>query len=66
MKNWCSTRSPARRAGAAQVELVGDMDAVPAYLAPSLEPGDVVLILGAGNINRIAGPLLAQMEALGS
>jgi UDP-N-acetylmuramate-alanine ligase len=45
------------------VELVGDMDAVPAYLAPSLEAGDVVLVLGAGNINRIAAPLLAQMES---
>jgi UDP-N-acetylmuramate--alanine ligase len=53
----------ARRAGAAHVELVGDMDAVPAHLAPSLEPGDVVLVLGAGNINRIAAPLLARLEA---
>lgn len=48
----------ARRQGAGHVELLRDMNAVPAFLAPALEPGDVVLILGAGNINRIAAPLL--------
>jgi UDP-N-acetylmuramate--alanine ligase len=52
----------ARRGGASTVELVNDMNAVPAALAPSLEPGDVVLILGAGSINRIAGPLLEELR----
>ncbi|MBX7255326.1 MAG: UDP-N-acetylmuramate--L-alanine ligase [Candidatus Hydrogenedentes bacterium] len=48
----------ARKRGATHVELVNDMNAVPAVLAPDLEPGDVVLILGAGTINRIAWPML--------
>lgn len=48
--------------GTGRVELVNDMNAVPELLVPDLEPGDVVLILGAGNINRIAGPLLAALE----
>jgi UDP-N-acetylmuramate--alanine ligase len=48
--------------GVRHVELVRDMYAVPAYLAPRLEEGDVVLILGAGNITRIT-PLL--LEACG-
>jgi len=52
----------ARRQGANQVELVRDMNAVPAVLALALEPGDVVLILGAGTINRIAAPLLDALR----
>lgn len=54
----------ARAAGAHHVELVRDMHAVPAHLAPSLRPGDVVLVLGAGNINRVADPLLRALEAV--
>jgi len=49
--------------GAHQVELVSDMNVVPAQLAPRLQEGDVVLVMGAGNINRIVTPLL---EALGA
>ncbi len=52
----------ARAQGANHVSLVRDMNAVPEILAPDLEPGDVVLILGAGNINRIAGPLLSELR----
>jgi UDP-N-acetylmuramate--alanine ligase len=52
----------ARERGASHVELVKDMEAVPALLAPDLEPGDVVLVLGAGNINRIAEPLLRELH----
>lgn len=48
--------------GARHVELLNDMAAVPAVLAPDLEAGDLVLILGAGNINRIAAPLLQALE----
>lgn len=51
----------AHRAGALHVDLVRDMHAVPALLAGSLEPGDLVLILGAGDINRIAAPLLSAL-----
>lgn len=52
----------AHRDGARHVELVKDMHAVPAMLAGGLQAGDVVLILGAGDINQIARPLL---DALG-
>ena len=52
----------AHEQGAGHVTLVKDMNAVPALLAPDLEPGDLVLVLGAGNINRIAGPLLDELR----
>lgn len=52
----------AQEQGATQVVLVNDMHAVPEQLAPDLEPGDLVLILGAGNINRIAQPLLEELR----
>ena len=52
----------ARSQGSPQVALMRDMNAVPAALAPDLAPGDVVLVLGAGNINRIAGPLLEELR----
>ncbi|MDX9974137.1 MAG: UDP-N-acetylmuramate--L-alanine ligase [FCB group bacterium] len=53
----------ARALGGGTVELVSDMNAVSAYLAPDLEPGDVVLVLGAGTINRVAAPLLQELRA---
>ncbi len=49
----------ARSGGAEHVELIRDMNAVPEMLVPRLQSGDVVLVLGAGNINRIA-PKLAE------
>ncbi len=51
----------AHRLGASHVELIKDMNAVSGTLAPALESGDLVLILGAGDINRIAKPLLAAL-----
>ncbi len=57
----------AHESGARRVELIRDMDAVPELLAPTLAPGDLVLVLGAGNINRIVEPLLdAIRDAQGS
>ena len=53
----------ARAKGAQQVELIEDMDAVPAVLSESLEPGDLVLVLGAGDINRIAPRIVATLGA---
>lgn len=53
----------ARAQGCDTVELVRDMDAVPGRLAAMAQPGDLVLILGAGNINRIAEPLLKALGA---
>lgn len=52
----------ARGQGVRTVELIQDMNHVPAALASDLEPGDVVLVLGAGNINRIADPLLEELR----
>lgn len=53
----------AHRRGARHVELVRDMHAVPGRLAATLEAGDVVLILGAGDINQIGAALLAALGA---
>ncbi|MDQ1256223.1 MAG: UDP-N-acetylmuramate--alanine ligase [Candidatus Hydrogenedentes bacterium] len=52
----------AREQGAGQVTLIQDMHAVPGVLVDDLEPGDVVLVLGAGNINRIVEPLLDALR----
>jgi len=53
----------AHKLGARHVELVGAMEGIPELLVPDLESGDVVLILGAGNINRIAQPLLSHLKS---
>ena len=52
----------AQRQGFNNVMLLRDMHAVPAMLAPELQAGDVVLVLGAGNINRIAPMVLKELE----
>ncbi|MBI4556398.1 MAG: UDP-N-acetylmuramate--L-alanine ligase [Candidatus Hydrogenedentes bacterium] len=52
----------ARQLGARHVELVRDMQDVPKTLVPELQAGDVVLILGAGNINRIGTPLMEAVR----
>lgn len=52
----------ARSLGGCPVDLVRDMREVPAHLAPQLEPGDLVLVLGAGNINQIIPDLLTAVE----
>lgn len=50
------------KAGAYHVELARDMDRVTERLVPELRPGDVVLVLGAGNINRVAPKILAALR----
>jgi len=52
----------AQRQGFNNVMLLRDMNAVPAMLVSELKEGDVVLVLGAGNINRIAGLVLKELE----
>lgn len=52
----------AHKSGAVHVELARNMQEVPEYLAPTLEPGDIVLVLGAGNINQIAPALLKRLQ----
>jgi UDP-N-acetylmuramate--alanine ligase len=53
----------ARASGHPQVELLRDKQRVPEFLAPQSRPGDLVLLMGAGNISQLAGPLLAALEA---
>ncbi|MFP6598436.1 MAG: UDP-N-acetylmuramate--L-alanine ligase [Candidatus Hydrogenedentota bacterium] len=48
----------ARASGADHVSLVSDMNGVANALIPQLEAGDVVLVLGAGDVNRIVPSLL--------
>jgi UDP-N-acetylmuramate--alanine ligase len=43
--------------------LVPELDALPATIAAELREGDVVIALGAGNINSILAPLAALLEA---
>jgi UDP-N-acetylmuramate--alanine ligase len=50
------------RQGFSQVGLVRNMADVPAALVPELKSGDCVLILGAGNINRIAANVLDELR----
>ncbi len=52
----------AREQGATQVELIKDMNSLPARLAPDLQAGDMVLVLGAGNINQVGAALLGALE----
>lgn len=52
----------ARSQHAEQVALVKDMCEVPGVLVSELAPGDLVLVLGAGNINRIVEPLLDALR----
>ncbi len=58
----CMIVDAARAAGAQSVDLVRDMRDVPGALADSLEAGDVVLVMGAGSINQVCGPLLDALE----
>lgn len=53
----------ARKHEANHVELIKDMYDVPRQIASQLERGDIVLILGAGNINRIAPTLLEEIRS---
>ncbi len=52
----------AREKGWAHVELISDMNSVAEALAPDVQEGDVVLVLGAGNINRIAPAILEAIR----
>jgi len=47
------------------VTVVEDLDQATAYLADSAKEGDLVVTLGAGNVNRICEPLLHALGASG-
>lgn len=42
-----------------------DLQSLPTWLAPQLQTGDLVLLLGAGNLNQTIPSLLAQLSANG-
>jgi UDP-N-acetylmuramate--alanine ligase len=52
----------ARAAGAAQVHYQGTLSELPAAVAGSLRPGDVVVTLGAGSIEEVGLALMALMR----
>ena len=56
----------AARAAGGSVEYVPNLHDVPAAIADRIEPGDVVLMLGAGDVFSISGELAAALggEAL--
>jgi len=51
-----------RAHGQRAVRFVADLDAVPAALVPDLQPGDLVITLGAGNVSSLGPKLLAAIE----
>lgn len=52
----------ARARGATHVELIDDKATVPTRLVGELTEGDLVLVLGAGDINRIAPQIVRALE----
>jgi UDP-N-acetylmuramate--alanine ligase len=53
----------ARTAGTPEVHYHdGELDALPAALAPTLRSGDVLLTLGAGSVERVGGAILRLLE----
>jgi UDP-N-acetylmuramate--alanine ligase len=50
-----------RQHGHRHRELVADINALAATVRPELREGDVVLTLGAGNINRLGPELVAML-----
>lgn len=52
----------ARELSRGEVELVEDMNEVPARLNSIVEEGDAVIVLGAGDINKICTPILETLE----
>lgn len=47
------------------VRHVGPLDAVVEALVERVQPGDVVIVMSAGDATRVAGDLLARLEAAG-
>jgi UDP-N-acetylmuramate--alanine ligase len=52
-----------RHFGHRQVFFEPDMANIPAFVAEAALPDDIILVLGAGNINRIIPDLIARLEA---
>jgi UDP-N-acetylmuramate--alanine ligase len=54
-----------RAHGQRDVRFVAELDAVPAALVPELQPGDLVITLGAGNVSSLGPKLLAALAEAG-
>jgi UDP-N-acetylmuramate--alanine ligase len=54
-----------RQFGHKQVHFEADMKRIAPLLRTILAPGDLVLVLGAGNINKIIPDIVAELEAKG-
>lgn len=52
-----------RAAGHPAVEFIGPLEDIPPQIAPRLEPGEVVLTLGAGSVTRLPDLLLEALRA---
>jgi UDP-N-acetylmuramate--alanine ligase len=52
-----------RARGHRDVTYVGDLDKLMVALRARLQPGDVLITLGAGNITRVGRDLLAELTA---
>ena len=52
------------RAGSEQVSYVADVDELPTRLLEALETGDLVVVMGAGDIDRVAHELFSRMRTL--
>ena len=50
------------RQGLSRVEYFEDMNRIPSYLAETLQNGDVVLLMGAGNINSITDIIATKLK----
>jgi UDP-N-acetylmuramate-alanine ligase len=53
----------AARDADATVEYVPDLDALTDALVPSLKPGDVCLVMGAGDVDRVAHETILRLRA---
>ena len=51
-----------RGRGHRDVRFVADLERVPTELVPELRDGDLVLTLGAGNVTRLGGEILAALD----
>ena len=54
-----------RQYGQKQIHYLPEVLADPARLLPLLEPGDLVLTLGAGSVGRLGEQLLALLQGVG-
>ena len=55
----------ARASGHSAVVYIDDMNEIPAALAVELQPGDMVLFLGAGTIGQVSDALVAALREPG-